>query len=90
MEIDGLILKAYDLPPRLERELLEYARGCVRPLPFPFPDYYPDDFKPRIPLHTYLKMDLNHAFAGELLKKIVPFDSREVHEFVKDLEESQV
>jgi hypothetical protein len=49
MQIDGLILKAYDLPPRLERKLLEFFRGYHRrPLPFDFPDYYPNPDKPEI------------------------------------------
>ena len=89
MEIDGLILKAYDLPPRLERKLLEFFRGYLRPLPFDFPDYYPEDFAPCIPLHRYLEMDLKKASAGELLKRIVPFDSADVHELVMDLEKRQ-
>lgn len=89
MEIDGLILKAYGLPPRLERKLLEFFRGYRRPLPFDFPDYYPEDFAPCIPLHKYLEMDLKQASAGELLKRIVPFDSADVHELVMDIEKRQ-
>lgn len=89
MEIDGLILKAYDLPPRLERKLLEFFRGHRRPLPFDFPDYYPEDFAPCIPLHKYLEMDLKRASAGELLKTITPFDSEDMHEFFKDIEARQ-
>ncbi|MFH1673651.1 MAG: N-6 DNA methylase [Pseudomonadota bacterium] len=89
MEIDGLILKAYDLPPRLERKLLEFFRGYRRPLPFDFPDYYLEDFAPCIPLHKYLEMDLKQASAGELLKRIVPFDSADVHELVMDIEKRQ-
>ena len=54
MEIDALILKAYDLPPRLERKLLDFFRGYPRPVPFDFPDYDPEDFAPCIPLHKYL------------------------------------
>lgn len=89
MEIDGLILKAYDLPPRLERRLLDFFRGYRRPLPFDFPDYYPEDFGPCIPLHKYLEMDLRQASAAELLKRITPFDSEDIHEFVMDIEERQ-
>ena len=89
MEIDGLILKAYDLPPRLERKLLERFRGHPRPVPFDFPDYYPEDFAPCIPLHKYLEMDLKQASAGELLKRITPFDSEDMHEFFMDIEARQ-
>ena len=86
-EIDGLILKAYDLPPRLERKLLDFFRGYTRPVPFPFPDYFPADFNPCIPLYQYLAMDMKQASAGELLKRIEPIDSEVVHQFVLDLED---
>ena len=89
MEIDSLILKAYDLPPRLERKRLEFFRGYRRPVPFDFPNYYPEDFSPCIPLHKYLKMDLKQASAGELLKRITPFDSEEMHKFFMDIEARQ-
>ena len=89
MEVDGLVLKAYDLPPRLERKLLDFFRGYQRPFPFVFPDYYPEDFVPCIPLHKYLKMDLKQASAGELLKRITPFDSEDMHEFFMDIEATQ-
>jgi len=89
MEIDSLILKAYDLPPRLERKLLEFFRGYPRPVPFAFPDYFPEDFRPCIPLHEYIEMDLEQASAGQLLKKITPFDSEDMHEFFMDIEATQ-
>jgi hypothetical protein len=89
MEIDALIPKAYDLPPRLERKLLDLFRGHTSPIPFDFPDYYPEDFEPCIPLHKYLSMDFKQASAGELLKRITPLDSKEVHEFVLDIEKRQ-
>ena len=89
MKIDSLILKAYDLPPRLERKLLELFRGHPRPVPFDFPDYYPNDFSPCIPLHKYLEMDLKQASAGELLKRITPFDTAGMHEFFVDIEAKQ-
>jgi len=88
-EVDGLVLKAYDLPPRLERKLLDFFRGYHRPFPFVFPDYYPENFVPCIPLHKYLEMDLKGASAGELLKRITPFDTADMHEFFMDLEARQ-
>jgi len=87
--IDSLILKAYDLPPRLERKLLDLFRGHPRPVPFDFPDYYPKDFSPCIPLHKYIEMDLKQASAGQLLKKITPFDSEDLYEFFMDIEAKQ-
>lgn len=89
LSIDSLILKAYDLPPRLERKLLDFFRGYPRPVPFHFPDYFPEGFKPCIPLHRYLEMNMKQTSVGKLLKKIEPIDSKEIHEFVLDLEERQ-
>jgi len=89
MGIDSLILKAYDLPPRLERKLLDLFRGHTRPVPFDFPDYYPNDFSPCIPLHKYLELDLKQASAGQLLKRITPFDSEDMHDFFMDIEARQ-
>lgn len=87
LKLDALILKAYDLSPKLERRLLEFFRGYPRPLPYPFPDYYPADFRPYIPLHKFIEMDLKQASAGELLKRITPLDSEEIHEFVLTLDQ---
>lgn len=87
--IDSIVLEAYDLPPRLERKLLDFFRGYPRPVPFLFPDYFSADFKPCIPFYQYLKMDMKQASAGELLKRIEPIDSKVLHEFVLDLEERQ-
>jgi hypothetical protein len=56
-------------------------------LPFPFPDYYPADFKPHIPLYKFIELDLKQASAGELLKRITPFDSEDIHEFVLAIEQ---
>lgn len=36
MQIDALVLEAYDLPPRLEHELLDYFRGADRPVAHPW------------------------------------------------------
>lgn len=39
LEIDALVLKAYDLPPRLERELLRFMEDGQRPSRTPFGSY---------------------------------------------------
>lgn len=86
LEIDSLIMKAYDLPPKYERNLLDFFNASKRPGPFKFPEYYPHDFSPYIPLHLFLQMDLKKVSAGELLKRIRPIDSTEAHELAMDLE----
>jgi hypothetical protein len=56
IEIDAEVLRAYDLPPRLERRLLEFFRGHERErrLGHPFQGWLPEDFTAYIPLHEYL------------------------------------
>src|SRR5262249_8241312 len=39
LRIDALVLTAYNLPPRLELKVLNYVRGCDRPVPFRFVKY---------------------------------------------------
>lgn len=53
-EIDAAVLRAYDLPPRLERDLLEFFRGADRPTVHPWRYWLPEDFRPTLPLHEYL------------------------------------
>ena len=52
--IDAKVLRAYDLPPRLERELLKFFRGARRPTLHPWHHWLPEDFSPAIPLHQHL------------------------------------
>jgi hypothetical protein len=56
IEIDAMVLKAYDLPPRLERRLLEFFRGHEheRRVGYEFRGWLPEDFTAYIPLHEYL------------------------------------
>jgi len=52
-QIDALVLKAYDLPPRLEKALLEFFRDSKRPVLHPWKHWLPEGFNPFIPLHEY-------------------------------------
>ncbi|MCX6833408.1 MAG: N-6 DNA methylase [candidate division Zixibacteria bacterium] len=63
-QIDAMVLSAYDLPPRLERELLDYFNGSRRQVPFMFANYFPDDFTPCFSLSDYLSDWFKHATAG--------------------------
>jgi hypothetical protein len=63
--IDAAVLKAYDLPPRLERELLDYFKGFQRPIVHPWKHWLPDQFEPFVPLHEY--------FSGAYQRAIQPW-----------------
>jgi hypothetical protein len=54
--VDAQVLKAYELPPRLERRLLEFFRGHEheRRVGHPFESWIPEDFTAYIPLHEYI------------------------------------
>ncbi|MBM3550237.1 MAG: SAM-dependent DNA methyltransferase [Alphaproteobacteria bacterium] len=55
IDIDAEVLRAYDLPPRLERRLLEFFRGHERErrIDTPFKGWLPEDFTAYVPLHEY-------------------------------------
>ncbi len=44
LNIDAIVLRGYDLPPELERKLLDYFHGSPRPVPFEFTAYPLDVF----------------------------------------------
>lgn len=74
LEIDAILLRAYDLPPRLERELLDFFRGFKRRVPFEFAQYFPVNFGPNIPLWMYLTSDFANCNARFLLDSIPKID----------------
>jgi len=73
LRMDAEILKLYDLPPRLERELLDLFQGADRKwVGCEFRGYYPQDFTPCIPLHEYLSEEYHRSTAGELRRGFAP------------------
>jgi hypothetical protein len=60
-QIDAEVLKAYDLPPRLERELLEFFRNSERPVVHEWHHWFPENFQPFIPLHEYVSDEYQDA-----------------------------
>jgi hypothetical protein len=67
-QIDAEILRAYDLPPRLERELLDFFRNERRPTSVEFGDYFPHDFTPTIPFWRFISPDFNQCNGRHLLE----------------------
>jgi hypothetical protein len=76
-QIDAHVLQAYDLPPRLERQLLEYFRGEQRPTLHEWSHWFPESFTPFIPLHEYLSEDHRKARKELLLKVFTPLPDDE-------------
>ena len=68
--IDAEVLRAYDLPPRIERMLLDYFTGHPRLGPVNSTEYFPPDFKPYIPWHIYVSDEFKRASANETLNRL--------------------
>jgi hypothetical protein len=70
LAIDAFVLRGYALPPRLERQLLDFFQGAQRPVPFQFVEYFPPGFAPTIPLWMYLSEDFRKCSARYLLSTV--------------------
>jgi hypothetical protein len=80
IQIDAEILKAYNLPPALERELLDIFQDAERPVPFEFSGYYPKDFDAYIPLHELISTEFAEARANRILERLVPINDSVISE----------
>ena len=87
LSIDAEVLRAYDLEPRVERVLLDYFSGHSRLGPFNFTEYFPPDFKPYLPWHSYFSEDFKEAGARATLRRlpVIP-DSPLIREVLSHLE----
>lgn len=84
-EIDAVILRAYNLPPKLERQLLDCFRGHFRPGPIEFTGYYPNSFKPFIPWYRYISREFQRARIDETLSRMPVIDDPNVSEALSEL-----
>jgi hypothetical protein len=76
-KIDAAILAGYDLPPRLERQLLEFFRHAPRPVRHPWRDWFPTDFKPFIPLHEFVSEEFHKTTQPWVQKVFQPLPPEE-------------
>jgi type I restriction-modification system DNA methylase subunit len=84
-EIDALVLKAYDLPPRLEKELLELFRDTKRPTLHEWKHWLPADFAPFIPLHEFLSDQYSVAtgpWIQEVFEPLPPDEANALREYM--------
>ncbi len=86
LEIDAILLRAYNLPPRLERQLLDFFRGFSRRVPFPFTEYFPANFGPNIPLWMYLSNDFGNCNSRFLLENIPAIDDPALMDALTEVE----
>jgi hypothetical protein len=73
LQLDATILRAYALPARLERQLLDYFNGndragvgCI------FGDYYPPGFKSLVPLHKFISSGYRRSTVNQVEARFKP------------------
>ena len=54
LRLDAAVLEAYDLPSRVQRQLLNQFQGWKRPVAVPFTGYFPGHFKDAITLKDFV------------------------------------
>ncbi len=76
-QIDALVLDGYRMPPRLERQLLDFFNGYgrKRPVSHNFGDYFPSDFEAYFSLSEYLKPEFQTGTFGDLVKYLEAYKS---------------
>jgi hypothetical protein len=79
LEMDAAVLRAYDLPPRLERQLLDLFTGVERKgVGCTFTGYYPAGFTSCLPLHVILSDSFKRAAADITGDRFKPGQSAHV------------
>jgi len=69
LAIDAEILRLYNLPPRLEKKLLDFFEGVQRKgVAFKFERYYPAGFDSYIPLNIFISEEFNNSTVGNITK----------------------
>lgn len=80
-EMDAAVLLAYDLPPRLERQLLDVFTGVPRKgVGCTFMGYYPAGFSSYLPLHLLLSERFQRAAADVTSDRFKAGESEHVRE----------
>ena len=77
VEVDALVLQGYDLPPRLERRVLDFFAGAKRPTVHRFAGWMPPDVRTFTPLHEWLGRSQNTARGPWVLDVFKPIPSTE-------------
>ena len=82
LAMDAAVLRAYDLPPRLERQLLDLFTGVERKgVGCDFHGYYPPGFTSHLPLHMLISDHFQRAAADATVDRFKPGES----EYVRDV-----
>lgn len=86
LSIDAEVMRLYDLPPKMEKRILDLFQGIKRKgVDFKFEGYYPESFESAIPLHEYLSEEYQRSTAGFVEKWI---EDNRSPEMIKALEKA--
>lgn len=75
--IDALVLRSYDLPPKIEQRLLEHFRGADRPTVHPWRHWLPEGMRVAVPLHEYVSGQYAKATSNWVLDVFKPLPQAE-------------
>lgn len=76
LRLDAAVLRAYALPVRLERQLLDYFNGNVRAgVGCTFGDYFPAGFKSLVPLHKFISSGYRGSTVDQVAVRFKPSES---------------
>lgn len=89
MAVDAAVLKAYGLPPKLERQLLNLFEGEERAgVGVAFTGYFLSDMKAYVPLQEFLSPEYQRSTAGALKAKHQPTSDERILAALKTADES--
>ena len=79
LAMDAAVLRAHNLPARLERQLLDLFNGAERKgVGCTFGDYYPANFKSLVPLHKYIADEYRGSTINAVADRMKPGESASV------------
>lgn len=87
-KIDAEVLTAYDLPPRMEKMLLDIFAGYQRPGPVGFTGYHPPGFRPAIPWRIFISEAFQSSSARDTLARLPVLNDPVISAAVRDLDEN--
>jgi hypothetical protein len=77
--IDAEVMRLYDLPPKMEKRVLDLFQGVQRKgVDFDFKGYYPEGFEYAVPLHEFLSEEYQRSTVSSVKKWVEENRSPEV------------
>jgi hypothetical protein len=79
LSIDAEVMRLYDLPPKMEKRLLDLFQGRQRKgVDFDFKGYYPEGFESAVPLHEFLSEEYQRSTVSFVKKWVEDNRSPEI------------